>query len=254
MVEALDQQKDCDICQCALLYIDEKSKPLPPDQQWQNSAICQYLKEWANVPHKRLAPHDGILHFAVNTVYTSVTQILIRKRVFDEIGNFKAAWGPMGDFEWGMRASLLYNTVYIPQILATWRLHPDQATTNPFTSKNLAKLLDMAFHALSFAQMRQPQLRHLSFHELSLRYQLARLSIGLSEQQNLAKKWRYLWQYCKNEPVIVWAYWVTKKVSWGNYEISDPIDWIRNRIKESDIPLPCSLLLIDSKESDAILR
>ena len=55
MVEALDQQKDCDICQCALLYIDEKSKPLPPDQQWQNSAICQYLKEWANVPHKRLA-------------------------------------------------------------------------------------------------------------------------------------------------------------------------------------------------------
>ena len=52
-------------------------------------------------PTKGWPPHDGILHFAVNTVYTSVTQILIRKRVFDEIGNFKAAWGPMGDFEVG---------------------------------------------------------------------------------------------------------------------------------------------------------
>jgi glycosyltransferase involved in cell wall biosynthesis len=254
MVAALDQHRDCDICQCALLYIDEESKPLPPDQQWHNSAICQYLGEWASMPHKRLAPHDGILHFAVNTVYTSVTQILVRKRIFNEIGGFKSTWGPMGDFEWGMRASLLYNTVYIPQTLATWRVHPDQATTNPFTSANLAKLLDMASCALSFAQQQQSQLRPLSFPDLALRYRLARLSIGLSEQQDLAKKWRYLWQYFMDEPGVVWTYWVSKKLPWGNHEISDPIYWIRSRIKELDIPLPGSLLLSDLEESDVILQ
>lgn len=245
MVEALDQNQDCGLCQCALLMINEFSEPLPLAEQWQSSASCQYLQSWLKYPHKRFAPHDGILHFAVNTVYTSVTQLLTKKSVFDTIGNFSTRWGAVADFEWEMRASLLYNTVYIPQILATWRIHPDQATTNPFTSINLAKLLGMAAEALSFAQRHGPQtLKHISFRSLAFRYQMARLLVGLNERHRLPQKLVYLWQCFLETPHIVLIYFLSKVIPKYRQKISDPISWIKVKINQLNIPDPIMLAAV----------
>lgn len=242
MVRALEQHSDCDLCQCALVFIDECSKPLPPEQQWSQVAIGQYLGEWRSCYHKRLAPHDGVLHFAVLTVYTSVTQLLIRKQVFDAIGHFSTHWGAVADFEWEMRASLLHNTVYIPEPLASWRIHSAQATTNPYSSKTLRLLLNMARQALNYARTVNPQtVQNLSFAELSVEYKSTLLLVGINEQKRVSQKLIYWLRSLFEFPVVALRYLVGKLLLSQANRQSDAIAWIRAKITKLKIPEPIKL-------------
>jgi len=126
MVESLERNPDCEIAHCKLLTIDRTGAPVP--QAWENSFITQFFGDWMERPHVRMAPHDGLLYCAERCVYTSITQLLIRRRLFDRIGPFRTDFDSEGDWEWEMRASLLVNTVHVPETLASWRVHPEQAT------------------------------------------------------------------------------------------------------------------------------
>ena len=75
-----------------------------------------------------MAPFDGLLHLSGATVYTSITQLLIRRNLFDKIGLFESRWGSIGDFNWDMRAGLVANTVHVPDTWGGWRIHGGQAT------------------------------------------------------------------------------------------------------------------------------
>lgn len=143
MVAALESNPDCGICQCELLIIDERGRPYPPAQQWSHYTLGEYDPRLVNKKNKRLAPHDGMLHPALFSIYTSITQLLIRNSVFKRVGMFEKKWGSMGDFEWDMRASLVENCIYIPEKLATWRLHPNQATHGVHTPQSRLKMIEM---------------------------------------------------------------------------------------------------------------
>ncbi len=247
MVIALDENPDCNLCQCGLIIIDENSQPLPPEQQWNQAGACNYFKSWLKQYHKRLAPHDGILHFAVNTVYTSITQLLIRKQVFDEIGYFETCWGAMGDFEWEMRASLLYNTVYIPEYLATWRKHSAQATTNPYTSKNLNTLLKMANHALEVAKKINPiKLTEISYSELAVEYKMAIITIGINEHKSLFYKFIYL-LWCLIKLPKTTSKYMFNKMFFPEKNKGDSIDWITSKIKSLGVPEPIHIKIINNQ-------
>jgi hypothetical protein len=69
---------------------------------------------------------------------------LIKKQVFDHIGEFETRWGSVGDFEWQMRAALVYNCVFIPDKLATWRIHASQATGKISQLEISLRMLQMA--------------------------------------------------------------------------------------------------------------
>lgn len=145
----LDEHEDCGLAHCKLTIIDEASKP-STTQNWNNYYACQYYGELMNQKHIRIAPLDGILHCGLKTVYTSITQLLIRKEVFNKLGLFLTNGGSIADFEWGMRVSLLYNTLHIPEYLATWRVHGKQLTsidtkTNPLIYKKFQKFIEIAF-------------------------------------------------------------------------------------------------------------
>jgi hypothetical protein len=92
------------------------------------------------------------LHPALLTIYTSLTQLLIRKMVFDRCGHFESRWGPIGDFEWGMRIGLLENCIYIPEKLAAWRIHPQQATTHDDFNDYFRRVLEMVHAAVRRAK------------------------------------------------------------------------------------------------------
>jgi glycosyltransferase involved in cell wall biosynthesis len=152
MVAALESNPDCGICQCELLIIDEKGWPYPPAQQWNHYTLATYDARLVQKKNKRFAPHDGMLHPALFTIYTSVTQVLIRQSVFQRVGMFEKKWGSIGDFEWDMRASLVENCIYIPEKLATWRLHANQATHGVHTPENRLKMIEMTRSAFARAQ------------------------------------------------------------------------------------------------------
>jgi hypothetical protein len=129
LVAALEAQPKCDLAHCNLRPIDAAGKTI--DTEWETlSMIARASTGWLSRPHVRLAPYDGLLHLTGESVYTSITQLLIRRSLFERIGYFEGDWGSMGDYHWNMRASLVASTVHVPETWGGWRIHPSQATAS----------------------------------------------------------------------------------------------------------------------------
>jgi glycosyltransferase involved in cell wall biosynthesis len=128
LVAALDQRPDCGVAHCCLTFIDEQSRPILAGHCWQNWSTTLFLGEWNKKSHVRPQGHDTVMALGLKTAYYSITQILVRRSVFDAVGGFEKKWGPFGDLEWQLRAALATKTVHVPESLATWRFHPQQAS------------------------------------------------------------------------------------------------------------------------------
>jgi hypothetical protein len=127
LVDALETNPQCDLAHCKLRLIDEHGHDAP-DWWSQHSMFVLSAPALLEQRHLRLAPFDGLLHLSGETVYTSITQLLIRRTLFNRVGLFEARWGSVGDFNWCMRASLVGNTVHVPGTWGGWRVYSGQAT------------------------------------------------------------------------------------------------------------------------------
>lgn len=127
MVRALDRNPDCDLAHCPIKIIDENGEP---GQDWwsANSLFVKSSGTLAASYHKRIAPFDGVLCMLGDNVYTSATQLLIRRSLFEKIGYYERFWGAVGDFHWNLRAGLASSTVHVPDTWGGWRVHQTQAT------------------------------------------------------------------------------------------------------------------------------
>lgn len=126
MVAALETHRDCDMAHCSAIFIDEAGQPLPGE--WERWPAVKFFGTLISNVHLRAAGHDTVLAFFLRTPYFSMTQLLIRRSLFQRCGYFKNCWGSFGDLEWQMRATLVTSTVHVPLHLATWRKHAAQAT------------------------------------------------------------------------------------------------------------------------------
>lgn len=127
LVAALEANPECDIAHCPLRVIG-------PDggdghNWWQSQSIfARSSGDWLERRHKRIAPLDGLLCLLGDNVYSSVTQLLIRRTLFEKIGYYRSDWGSVGDFHWNLRAGLVASSVHVPDTWASWRMHDGQAT------------------------------------------------------------------------------------------------------------------------------
>jgi glycosyltransferase involved in cell wall biosynthesis len=192
MVSALEEHPECGLCQCALEIIDENSKLHA--YRWKEFAFGRFAPEWVETRHVRPAPVDGLLHCVLQTVYTSITQLLIRKRVFDNYGLFETQWGSVADFEWGMRVGFLESCVYVPEFLATWRKHPEQATGLSESASARRKMLAMSKVAYQKAVHFNPSImRKLPPKKVLLQfYEEQILAFGLAENRGRMARFRFL--------------------------------------------------------------
>lgn len=127
MVRALDANPDCDLAHCPMRVIDESGSP-GLDWWSGNSLFARSSGDLLHRSHKRLAPLDGLLCLLGDNIYTSVTQLLIRRTLFEKIGYYQKDWGGVGDFHWNLRAGLAASTVHVPDTWGGWRVHSRQAT------------------------------------------------------------------------------------------------------------------------------
>lgn len=228
MQNALMNNLDCSIAHCGLTIIDQND--LPVDHSWEKYWTSQYFGSLLQQPHKRFAPHDGILHMSVQTVYTSITQLLIKTSVFKEVGTFLTDAGPIADFEWGMRASLVNNIIYIPDKLATWRLHSHQATDTNYndTSAHRAKIIQLANHALNFSDQTIEIKNKHNLKALFFVFDTDRFRFLLQEEKSLSKKFLILLKWSKTHIDIVLNYILIKlKFKSDNF---DRVKFIREYI------------------------
>jgi glycosyltransferase involved in cell wall biosynthesis len=153
LVAALEANPECDIAHCRLRPIDEHGADRAETYRWwtESSAFADSSGPLLHEVHVRKAPFDGLLHLLGGSVYVSITQLLVRRRLFDRIGGFESRWGSVGDFNWSMRAGFVANTVHVPGTWGGWRVHRTQATARvKFTSVEHAERIDeMIEHALA---------------------------------------------------------------------------------------------------------
>ncbi len=197
MVSALEEHPGCDLAHCKLEIIDENGNP-HPTLNWDKFYCTAYFGDLIDREHIRLAPHDGLLHCGVKTVYTSITQLLIRRSLFDRVGLFLTDYGSIADFEWDMRASLVANTLHIPEYLATWRVHRDQGTNRDFldSAQYRAQLLRLIDHAFKAARKVNPTLlRGIKKKELKQLYLKEMLKLELAEQKKKQKTNKKMYKY-----------------------------------------------------------
>jgi hypothetical protein len=149
LVAALDAHPECDLAHCKLREIDENGRDCH-DWWSRESLFALSSGELLNQRHTRRPPFDGLLHLCGDSVYTSITQLLIRRSLFSRVGLFESRWGSIGDFNWNMRAGSVARTVHVPETWGGWRRHSAQATARAGIggAEHLAQTDDMIEHAL----------------------------------------------------------------------------------------------------------
>ncbi len=149
MVLALEEHAECDLAHVGLRVIGDGAAHR--QRRWEEESIFAASCNGAlRRAHTRRAPFDGLLYLGGVTVYTSITQLLVRRSLFERIGCFEDRWGSVGDFNWGMRAGLAASTVHVPQTWGGWRVHAGQLTSGvDFRSAAHARRTDeMIDHAI----------------------------------------------------------------------------------------------------------
>ncbi len=151
MAAALEANPDCGLAHCALRRLGADGVPESPDWWRLESVFSRSSAGMLERTHRRRAPLDGLLHLLGCSVYVSLTQLLIRRDLFERIGYFESRWGSIGDLNWDMRAALATDTIHVAGTWASWRLHPDQATASAGIgeSQHVERIESMIDHALA---------------------------------------------------------------------------------------------------------
>lgn len=143
MYDALENHPECDLCDSVLKLIDENGNEIQPYEKLY-VAHHWHVPFPRNIAHIRKCPSDFFAHMGGKTIYTSVTQILIRSSLFLKTGLFPTDFGVSADYLWEMRAALYANVVFIPEKLSSWRVYKEQATFASSSQKT-----DENFHLMS---------------------------------------------------------------------------------------------------------
>ena len=231
MVTSLDEYPGCDLAHCKLKIIDENGDPHPA-LNWDKFYSTVYFGELINKRHIRAAPHDGLLHCGVRTVYTSITQLLIRRCLFDKVGLFLTDYGSIADFEWEMRASLVADTIHVPGYLATWRVHREQGTSLDFidSSKHRQKFMELMDHALNSAQKSKPGLLDgINKKELKYLYRKEKFKAEIKEQKNNIYRYMICLKWLLSDPRILleFMHWRCKRSGKPFISPLEPLDFTR---------------------------
>lgn len=191
MVKSLDENLNCGIAHCNLILIDEFGNKINPNP-WDKYFPSIYFGKMLQISHIRKAPHDGFLHLFLFTIYTSLTQLLIRREVFQKVGIFSINHGSIADYLWGMKASLVSNTVHVPKYLATWRRHKNQATNNsmfnePKLYKSCIKIIKEVSDEGFLYFINKRDLKNFIYP-----YKFLELKMALSSTSSFMHKLRYI--------------------------------------------------------------
>lgn len=108
-------------------FIDHTGRIIAPTQGVPGS----FFGDWQARRHVRSGWVDFLVHTQLGTSWTSITSALFRADVVERAGLFRTDVGKgeaYADRFWAMKVACLADTVSIPEKVATWRVHPAQAS------------------------------------------------------------------------------------------------------------------------------
>lgn len=126
-VTALDRYLDIAACHFQYAMIDESGEIIQSPEEITISKLTLYT-EANHKMHRRSGICEFMMQFVYCAPYTSMTSLVLRSSLIDKLQGFKTIYGHAGDFDWTMRLTLLTDILYIPKLLATWRVCEGQVT------------------------------------------------------------------------------------------------------------------------------
>lgn len=184
LARALELHPDCGIAHCSLTFINELDQPIRGEGDWENWSTTRYYGKVLAQPHVRARAHDTVVALMLgSSVYYSITQLLLRRSLFQETGMFREDLSSFADLDWQMRASLMTKTIHLPEYLATWRRHPQQASQIDTHRRGVAKgiFVEIAEAAIKFSKtVASPEGNGLP-HRLSCYFRKERANLRLEQ-------------------------------------------------------------------------
>jgi len=147
-VEALDAYPTVDACHFQFCLINETGEIVQSFEEVTREWVTLY-SDINQYPHLRSGIYEFMMHFAYRAIYTTITSLVFRRSVLNSLKGFKTTCGVIGDYDWTMRLGLFTDVLYVPQLLATWRIYAGQATRVSDRLESGARLLNLAQDNLS---------------------------------------------------------------------------------------------------------
>ena len=145
LIATLERCPEIAIARCRPEIIDHNSKPVAGyTRPW--DAFLGELRERPSIWNGKT---EFLLHAAfATTIWISITTILFRRELLERTGPFRTDLGSGADEEWMLRACLASDIAFVPEKLATWRVHATQATgkANPLRIAQI--ILEALAHVL----------------------------------------------------------------------------------------------------------
>ena len=142
-IAALDAYPDVDVCHFQFSTIDRVGNTIYMPEQIIQEQFDLYQQVNYSA-HRRDGICEVIMHFVYGALYRTITSLVFRKKLLIKMKEFSSQYGSFGDYDWTMRLGLFTDILYIPKLLATWRVYEGQATQDLESAQNRKRLLDVA--------------------------------------------------------------------------------------------------------------
>ena len=120
----LHAQPGVDIALSEVRRIDEDGRP----RQTKRADIWTLLDPAGDQCERVPGSSFFLLLCGLASGFGSITGLMVRRRLFERTGLFPTDLWFLGDCEWALKAVLHSDVLVLPDILATWRTHGDQAS------------------------------------------------------------------------------------------------------------------------------
>jgi glycosyltransferase involved in cell wall biosynthesis len=146
-VAALDLYPSIRACHFQYAFIDDAGHTTHTPEQVIESNFAIY-QEPNRQAHIRSGLCEFMLHFVYRSIYRTMTSLVMRRSLIEQLQGFSSQYGSVGDFDWTMRMCLHTDVLFIPELLATWRLYDAQATQLAGDEKLVAHTVAVALKNL----------------------------------------------------------------------------------------------------------
>ena len=134
LVSEMERHEDVSLAVCRFDFVDLEGGVIAPDPR---QRLDRVYDRWRDVPHRRPHELDLLIHFCIGIPWITAGSLVFRRSLLKKTGLFRTDCFHDADRFWSLRASLHSDTISLPECLASWRYHPDQASQ--FHDRNWAR-------------------------------------------------------------------------------------------------------------------
>jgi len=156
---------------------------------------------------------------------------MIRRSLLEKTGLFPTNRGSIGDYQWVMKATLMTDTIHLPDTWGGWRQHPKQATSNSgkVSPEHWRALEIMSQCVLKEAEnfLAQPALSFIRSPAAMSNLRKNRIRAEFGSRTDLLPRLDYIVREARKYPSTIAELMIDKiRAKIGLKRISLPADWI----------------------------